>query len=56
MAKLLCPGDLPLGIFFSAVIKHFSVISASHLNSKLLELRIGEAILFKIESFFLNLV
>ena len=50
MAKLLCPGDLPLGIFFSAVIKHFSVISASHLNSKLLELRIGKAILFKIDS------
>ena len=55
MAKLLCPGDLPLGIFLSVVIKHFSVISASH-NTKLLELRIGKAILFKIESFFLNLV
>ena len=49
MAKLLCPGDLPLGIFFSAVIKHFSVISASH-YSKLLDLRIGKAILFKNDS------
>ena len=48
--KPSCPGDLPLGILLSAVIRSFSVISLSHV-SKLLEVTFGKEILSKNDFF-----
>ena len=46
MVKPSFPGDLPMGIILSAVIRSFPVISLSHI-SKFLEVRFGKAILSK---------